>query len=64
MQQAHARRFLSTTLCAAALLAAGVQPAAAQTLSVNPASSAATGIADANASPVVPVPPSELYGAL
>jgi alpha,alpha-trehalase len=64
MQQAHAHRFLSTTLCAAALLVAGVQSAAAQTLSVNPASSAATGIVNGNASPVVPVPPSELYGVL
>jgi alpha,alpha-trehalase len=58
MQQAHARRILSTTLCAAALLVAYMQPGAAQTPAANQA-----GI-NGTASPVVPVPPSELYGAL
>ena len=50
MQQAHARRFLSTTLCAAALLVVHMPPGAAQTPAANQA-----GLVS-NASPVVPVP--------
>ena len=50
MQQAHARRILSTTLCAAALLVAYMPPGAAQAPAANQAS------ISGNASPVVPVP--------
>src|SRR5690349_10125608 len=58
IQQSHARRILSTTLCAAALLVVHMPPGAAQTPAANQADLVS------NASPVVPVPPSELYGAL
>lgn len=64
MQQVHVRRILSRiltiSLCASALLVAYVQPANAQTSAISAASSSAS----ATTSPVVPVPPSELYGAL
>ncbi|MEM5438839.1 alpha,alpha-trehalase TreF [Paraburkholderia diazotrophica] len=64
-----AARIVRITLCAGALLALNAQPADAQALPAS-ASSGASATASAsnrgtgNASPVVPVPPSDLYGDL
>ncbi|MBN3753788.1 alpha,alpha-trehalase TreF [Paraburkholderia sp. Tr-20389] len=60
MQQVHARRILSIALCAAALLATNTQSAIAQALPADAPAAAAS----SSVSPVVPVPPSDLYGAL
>jgi alpha,alpha-trehalase len=68
MQQVHARRILSITLCAAALLVSTTQSVIAQASPADASSAAAASAASSSdarsASPVVPVPPSELYGAL
>jgi alpha,alpha-trehalase len=64
-----AARIVRITLCAGALLAFNAQPASAQAspASASPGASAAASVSNRgtqNASPVVPVPPSDLYGDL
>ncbi|ACC76108.1 Alpha,alpha-trehalase (plasmid) [Paraburkholderia phymatum STM815] len=60
MQPVHTRRIVSIALCAAALLASNTRSAIAQAL---PADAASAAVAS-SVSPVVPVPPSDLYVAL
>jgi alpha,alpha-trehalase len=64
----NAARIVRITLCAGALLAFNAQPANAQALPAASSGASATAAASTrgtrNASPVVPVPPSDLYGDL